>query len=255
LFETPVARAGHYASVAVTAEVRVPAAILERPGGRLEDTLTLTAIAVDIKRHEVEATTKHVVDVAVPRSRVLPNGDVTYQLVFGMELRPAPYQLRVSAESARMDEAGSVYLMIDVPNVSDERIAIAGPMIGLAPGSRPPAGATLAEGDLLPPGFDPMLDRIFTPADTLRVRYDVWRRDARREASTRVEVIDEAGAVVFARDSAVPPARDRNGAGAPIDLDVPLASLPAGGYRLVVTAAGDEREARREVGFAVRAVR
>jgi hypothetical protein len=87
------------------------------------------------------------------------------------------------------------------------------------------------------------------------VRYDVWRRDARREASTRVEVIDEAGAVVFARDNAVPPARDRNGAGAPIDLDVPLASLPAGGYRLVVTAAGDEREARREVGFAVRVVR
>ena len=255
LFATPVARVGDDVRVAVTAEVRVPSDALRRPGGRLEDRLTLTAIAVDVTRQRVEATTKHVVDVEVPRSRVLPDGDVTYQLVFGMELRPAPYQLRLSAESARMDAAGSVYLTVDVPNVSDARIAIAGPTIGLAPGSRPPAGITLAEAGLLPVGFDPMLERTFTPADTLRVRYEVWRRDGRREASARVAVVDESGAELYARDDAVPPAGDRNASAAPIEVDIPLAALAPGGYRLVITAEGDGRQARREVGFAVRAAR
>lgn len=252
LFATPVARAGNDARVAVTAEVRVPAERLERPGGRLEDTLTLTAIAVDMRRQKVEATAKHVVDVTVPRSRVLPNGDVTYQIVFGMALRPAPYQLRVSAESARLDEAGSVYLTVDVPDVSGERIAIAGPTIALAPGSRPPAGMTLAEDGLLPVGFDPMLERIFTPADTLRVRYEIWRRDARREVLTRLEVIDDNGDVVRAQDDRVLRTSDRDTPPRPIDLDIPLTTFAPGGYRLVITAAGDEREVRREVGFAVR---
>ena len=254
LFATPVARMGDDARVAVTAEVRVPSDALRRPGGRLEDRLTLTAIAVDVNRQKVEATTKHVIDVEVPRSRVLPDGDVTYQLVFGMQLRPAPYQLRVSAESARMDAAGSVYLTFVVPNLSDERLAIAGPTIGLAPGSRPPAGITLAEDGLLPVGFDPLLERIFTPADTLRVRYEVWRRDARQEVATRLEIVDDSGAVVIERDGTAMLPEGPASAG-PIDLDIPLAAFAPGGYRLVITAGGDGRQARREVGFAVRAAR
>jgi VWFA-related protein len=250
LFATPVARAGNDARVAVTAEVRAPADRLERPGGRLEDTLTFTAIAVDMKRQKVEATAKHRVDVEVPRVRVRPDGDVTYQLVFGLDLRPGSYQLRVSAESARMDEAGSVYLTLDVPNVSDERVSIAGPAIGFAPGSRAAAGATLAEDGLLPRGFDPVLDRVFTAADTIRVRYEVWRRDTRGELPTRLEIATAAGEVVFARDAVVP---DRGTE--PFDIEVPLAGFAPGGYRVVVTAGAGERVARQELGFAVRRAR
>jgi VWFA-related protein len=250
LFAAPAARDGDDSRVAVAAEVRVPGAALARPGGRLEDTLTLTAVVADLDRHRVVATARHQVDVAIAPSRVRPDGDVTYQLVFGLDLAPGAYQLRVSAESARTDESGSVYLMLDVPDVADAGIAIAGPTVGFAPGGRPAAGATLVEDGLLPRGLDPVLDRVFTPADTLRVHYRVWRRDGRGEAPTRLQVLDDAGHVVFARDGIVP---DR-GTG-PFDVEIPLAGLPPGPYRVKISAGTGDTMTEREVGFAVRSGR
>jgi VWFA-related protein len=250
LFATPVSRSGRDVRVAVAAEVRVPAAALERPGGRLEDTVTLTALAADLDRKDVRATARHEVDVTVPPSRVWPDGDATYQVVFGMDLRPASYQLRVSAESARTDSAGSVYLTLDVPDVEVERLAIVGPTLGFAPGTRPAASLSLVEDGLLPAGFDPVLDRIFTPADTIRVRYEVWRRYERGEVPTRLEVLDVVGRVVFERDWTV---ADRSAG--PFDVEIPLAGLPPGPYRVEITAGTGDTLTVRNVGFAVRSGR
>jgi hypothetical protein len=255
IFAAPAARRGNDARVAVTAEVRVPADAIARPGGRLEDTVSLTVLAVDLGRRKVTRSARQRVDVVVPRSRVLPNGDVTYQVVLGLDLPPASYQIRVSAESARLDKAGSVYLTTVVPDVSKARVAIAGPTIGFAPGTRAAAGVTMAEDGLLAAGLDPVLDRIFTPADTLRVQYAVWRRDAKTPAPTRLEVLDADGRVVFARDGADVVA----GRGAPpgpgMDVEIPLAGLPPGAYRVKITAGSQDVMAEQEVGFAVRSSR
>jgi VWFA-related protein len=248
LFATPDARVNRDSRVAITAEVRVPAARLERPGGRLEDSLTLGVIAVDMKNQKVSETGRHAVDVGVPRSRVSADGDVTYQLVFGLVLSPGIYQLRVSAESARMGAAGSVYLVVEVPDVRDARVAIAGPTIGFAPGSPSSASLTLAEDGLLPAGLDPVLNRVFTPADILRVHYQVWRRDERLEIPARLDVVDEADRVVLTRDDVI-----AGGSDGVVDTSIPLAALPPGSYRIRLSASTGEFHADREVGFAVRA--
>jgi len=249
LFATPVARTGRDddVRVAVAAEVRVPASALERPGGRLEETVRITALAANLDKKNVAATARHEVDLDVPAARVWPDGDVTYEVVFGMDLRPASYQLRVSVESARTDQNGSVYLPLAVPNVRDERIAIAGPIVGFARDGRRAASQVVSEDGLLPAGLDPVLDRIFTPEDVLRVYYQVWRRDERDEATARLEVLDEAGRVVVARDDVI-----ESRATGVVDVTVPLSGLPPGAYRVKISAGTSEHEASREVGIAVR---
>jgi hypothetical protein len=230
----------------VAAEVRVPAETLRRPGGRLEDTVDVAILAVDVGRSKVTRSTHQTVDVTVPVSRVNSEGEVTYQVVLGLDLPPASYQLRVSARSARADRAGSVYLTIVVPNVSDARLAIVGPTIGFGPGMRPAAGVSLVEDGLLPPGLDPVLDRVFTAGDVLRVNYQVWRRDQRASVTTGVEILNERGALVWTAG-----AIGETPSGA-YEIGMPLAGLSPGGYRVRITAESGQHSAAQELGFAVR---
>ena len=250
LFATPVARSGEETRLAVALEMRAPAAALERPDGRLEDRVVLTVLAADLDRKRVVRSARHEVDVIVPRSRVLADGQASYQVVFGLDLPAGSYQVRVSAESARLDSGGSVYLMADVPDPDEDVVVIAGPVIGFAPGGRRAASLSLVEDGLLPPGLDPVTARIFTPADTLRVHYDVWRRSDRGTMPTRLEVLNERGEPVFAWQGTVP---DR-GTG-PYDVEIPLAGLPPGAYRVKITAGAGDTMTERVVGFAVRSER
>jgi VWFA-related protein len=117
-FAAPVARVRNDARVAVAAEVRVPAETLRRPGGRLEDTVEVAILAVDVGRSKVTRSTHQTVDVTVPVSRVNSEGEVTYQVVLGLDLPPASYQLRVSARSSRADRAWKENHTIVLQNVS-----------------------------------------------------------------------------------------------------------------------------------------
>lgn len=250
VFAAPAAQQGKDARVAVTAEVRVPAERLTRPGGRLEDTVTLTLLAVDLGRTKVTRTLRQQVDVTIPRSGVAEDGTVAYQVVLGIDLPPASYQLRVSAQSARLDEVGSAYLPLVVPDVGKVRVAIAGPTVGYGPDSETRPAVTLAEQGLLAPGLDPVLDRTFSAADTVRLHYRIWRRDARTLVATRLVVEDAEGRLVLERHTPAGPLP-----GGEFEVSLPLFGFTPGGYRVRLTAEAGEYSATQTVGFAVRSRR
>jgi hypothetical protein len=119
-------------------------------------------------------------------------------------------------------------------------VAILGPALGLA---RERFIDETMKGELLP--LRPVLDRVFTSADTMRVVYWLAPGKSSGSLSSVVEVLDEHEQAVFRADQS---------AAAKVDIDVPLTGLKPGGYRLRVKAGGDAGT-MREIGFAVAAAR
>ena len=163
----------------------------------------------------------------------------------GIDLPPGPYQLRASARSDGLGKSGSVYLMIDVPESPKTGVAILGPALGLA---RDRALDDTMKGELLP--MRPVLDRVFSPADTMRVLYWLAHAKSSGAVSPVLEILDEQDHVVFRTDK--PVAVDATGKA---DVDVPLAGLKPGGYHLRVKAGEGPGMAVRDIGFAITAAR
>jgi hypothetical protein len=144
--------------------------------------------------------------------------------------------------SRRFGKSGSVYLMLDVPAVPRQGPLVAGVLLGMA--GLPHADLTAIDGQLFP--VAPVLDRVFRSADALTVVYWTATRDREGVAASHVEVLDDSGEVVVRGDVPLTSAE------APARVELPLAGVPRGSYRLRVTAASAGGTATREVGFAVR---
>jgi VWFA-related protein len=240
LVATPVALSAKSARVAVTVEVRAPMTALAGPDGSVADSVHLTLLAADLKKKKVTRRVNRDAGIALIDPKPSAAGEVTYQVVMGIDLPPGPYQLRASAKSDRLGKSGSVYLMIDVPPLPETGVAILGPALGLA---RERFIDETMKGELLP--LRPVLDRVFTSADTMRVVYWLAPGKSSGSLSSVVEVLDEHEQAVFRADQS---------AAAKVDIDVPLTGLKPGGYRLRVKAGGDAGT-MREIGFAVAAAR
>ena len=84
----------------------------------------------------------------------------------------------------------------------------------------------------------------------MRVLYWLARGKPSAAVTSALEILDEQDNVVFRTDK--PVAVD---AASKADVDVPLAGLKLGGYRLRVKAGEGPGMAVRDVGFAIAAVR
>jgi hypothetical protein len=93
--------------------------------------------------------------------------------------------------------------------------------------------------------FAPTLDRVFTPADTLRVYFEAVSRDPRARGS--IDVLDGSGRSALTVVPTVTP-------GDPLRIEdvVPLRNLAPGIYTLRATLAEGSHTATRDVGFSVR---
>ncbi len=243
MFATPVGVSGKTARVAVALEVRAPRAAVGQPDGSVRDLLKATVLAVDLRKKKVTRRVNRQADVVVPAPPESPAGHVSYHFVMAIDLPPGKYQLRTSAASDRLGKAGSVYLTIDVPMAPKSGVAIAGLAVGLA--SR---GSTYvapkAEGPL---PVRPVFDRVFSPADTLRVAYWLARKGSSNAVSSRLDILNGEGQVILGAEG-----RNELGVDGLIETDVPLSTLVPGSYRLRVTAGEGAHVAAREIGFAVR---
>ena len=92
--------------------------------------------------------------------------------------------------------------------------------------------------------FAPSLDRTFTPADTLRLYFEVARNGAAAVVRTKVEILDAQDDVRAWVDRQIP-ANDRGR----VDVRLPLSTLAPGAYRLRVTADDGTNSVAREVGI------
>ena len=243
------------ATVAAAIEITAPTKVLLGPDAKLHDEVSYGVLVVDEKKTKVTSRTNVAARIALkPRGPSLeadPNmpGLVSYQIPLTLELPPGKYQLRASATSTKLARGGSVYLTIEVPDFAKETLTLAGVTLGYGDGDHVPVADLPKQGpkrEARAP-FAPSLDRTFTPADTLRLYFEVARRNPATVVGTKVAILDAQDDVRAWVDRQIP-ANDRGR----VDVRLPLSTLAPGAYRLRVTAEDGTNSAAREVGIVVK---
>jgi len=251
LHAIPMPYSNTEARVAIAMELNVPRQGLEGSDQRLLDEIRYGLFAVDLEGGKVR---EHFFRNARIALRPSPNGGpppdrVTYVVTSSMQLPHGRYQLRASATSDKLDVGGSVFLSLDVPQFSKQPIALTDLVIAYADGPRVPVArdsprSVVPAANLLP--FDPTLDRVFSPRDTLRV---FFRAVQQRPASlvATISAFTSDGRQVLTIDRPL-----TGGNPASLDINLPLSQLAPGVYRIEVKVSGGGQVATRDLGFEVR---
>ena len=253
LFATAYPTDRKLAHVAAAIEITAPTKALLGSDAKLHDEVSYGVLVVDDKKAKVTSRTTLAARIVL---RPLSSGPempdiVSYQIPLTLELAPGRYQLRGSATSARLAKGGSVYLTLEVPDFAKEVLTIAGVTLGYAEGARvpvadvPPATKLAARREVRAP-FAPSLDREFMRADTLRLYFEVARRNAATTVQTKVEIVSSSEEARAWVDGLISP-NDRGR----VDLRLPLSTLAPGAYRLRVTANDGPNTASREMEIVV----
>jgi VWFA-related protein len=251
LFAAAMPYSDKEARVAVAMEITVPRQSLQGDDQRLLDDIEYGLFAIDMKGSKMrEHLGRGARIVMRPRNpdAALP-GFVTYEITTVLQLPPGEYQLRASATSSKLDLGGSVYLPYSVPDYSRLAMGLTDFVLAYADGPRVPVAnsrgrSQIPAANLLP--FEPALDRVFRPSDTLRLFFQVVQKDP-KPATATIQVLTGSGALVLGMDLPVK-AEER----VKIDQVLPLENLVRGVYRLRVAVSGDAGFTEKDLGFIVR---
>lgn len=241
--------------VRIALEVTVPRSGLTSATGSVGDALRYTVIAADLKTGKI---VKQLTNTAQLTSQgALPMGTlfgtdrsvadaIVFQFPVELALAPGRYQLRASATSDTLVKGGSVYLSIDVPDLTKAPIAMSGLVLGYSdtPHVLIATSAASSFGVDAGPPFPPTLDREFFNLDTLRLYFEASTRTPADPLRALVEVIDADKKVV----KSYPPPADSG----KVDLRVPLNDLQPGRYVLRATLSDRTHTVNREIGFAIK---
>jgi len=232
------------ARVATTIEVTTPRRDLEDASRRISDSLKYQLIVFDVKNGKAVKRILNTANVSsAPLDESAPPG-ITYQMPMGVVVPPGRYQLRASASSTKLSRSGSVFLDFEVPDFGKASVTLSGIEVGYADGPRVTQAKPPGAMQIIP--FDPSLDREFHPNDTVRVFFQVARKNP-STTKTIVELVDYQDRVV----STITPQVTGTNIGQ-VDLKLPLKDLTPGAYRLRATATSGGTTATREVGIVVR---
>jgi hypothetical protein len=200
-----------------------------------------------------------------------PPATVTYQIGLTLNLPPGRYHLRASASSTKLEDGGSVYLPIDIPDFTQPRLAVSGLVLGYGSGPRVPAVANAAPARALgnrlagipqsgrgraaaepPPNpggvpFPPTLDREFLVSDDVVLYFEVVRKDRTRDVGISLAAIDQNDLVVRRYDQKLPSA-----SAGKVSVRVPLKDIGAGAFRLRVRVTDGVNEATTETPILIK---
>jgi hypothetical protein len=175
------------------------------------------------------------------------NTSARYAIMTSLALLPGQYQLRAAAHSEKLGLEGAVYLPLDVPDFRLHSLAMTALILGDA--TIPVAAAEPQAQKLLP--FSPTLDREFSPQSTLRVYFEVVPLTGKVAPEALVELVNAEGVSVQSSRHVL-----ESGAGSgsriPANLELQLAGLARGAYRLRITVTEGSASVRRETGVVVR---
>jgi len=212
------------------------------PDGGLRDTLRYEIWAIDLRRKRVVKNIAREASLVLDRTEAAAKaGEIfRYQVQTALALDPGRYQLRASATSARAGKSGSVYLETDVVDYAKTPIAIGPIALAYADGPR----VSLVRGGLPSPVLM-TLDRDFEPGERLRALCEIARKDP---ATVSVDLYTASG------DRARRLMEKSLGLTGShmLEVEVDLAGLTAGGYRLRLTASDGAHTSQRELPFVVR---
>jgi VWFA-related protein len=177
-------------------------------------------------------------------------GDVGYEVVARMDLKPGRYQLRLAAQSAMQGKAGSVFYDIDVPNFSKGGLSMSGLAVSATPG--PTSAPKDGLAGLIP--IVPTSGRDFATSDRATTFLRVYQggKDALTPVTMTARIVDGRGATVFDTTETIGADRFAPARAADYRFDVPLTQLKPGLYLLTIRAAQGKRTASRDVRFTVR---
>lgn len=260
---------GKDARVPVAIEVTVPRQSMEEADARLRDQIKYAITVVDMKGGKVKEASGYGANLVL-RPRVMGGNApsvVTYQIGKLLELPPGRYHLRASASSAKLEDGGSVYLPIDVPDFTKDKLAVSGLVLGYRSGPRVPSVATAAPARAagnrmagIPPPprgtpppiigglpVQPTLDREFLVSDDVVLYFEVIRKDRTRELSIMVTAVDAQDRVVKHYTQKMPPESLGK-----VSVGLPLKDIGPGAFRLRVQVGDGSNTATNETAILIK---
>ena len=216
--------------------------------GQVRDALEFAVFAVDLKRKKVTQSAGRQVLIDWPQEYRARPGAERFLLQTVLNVSPGAYQLRASTTSKTPEKSGSVYLQVDVPARSGDRpVALSGILVGSSTAAAPRVVESKPLVGIKVP-FSPSLDREFARDETLRIFFQVHRKNMKTPVEGSVTLVDPDGVA-----AASLPWRLEPGPANTVTLALPLATVVPGAYRLRVAATGgDDVAAAREVRIRVR---
>ncbi len=171
-----------------------------------------------------------------------------YEILSRLPLKPGRYEVRAALEAAS-NQHGSVFTFVDVPDFSQQPLALSGIVLAVSPAVLVASKDALAT--LLP--VVPTAKRRFARSDrvTLFVRVYQGGRRAVQPAGITVTLTDVNDHVTATMAGELPADAFAPARAADYRLDVPLDRLEPGEHLLTVAAAQGSLTARRYVRFSV----
>jgi hypothetical protein len=177
-------------------------------------------------------------------------GTVPYELLSSLELKPGRYQLRIGVANARLEQSGSVYQDVEIPDFARATVSLSGVFLEQTPmlPSAPPDGL----GALVP--VAPTVRRSFSRDAQVTAFLRVYRGGATPITPTpwAVRIVDGRDTVVAETIETLTPERFDATRGADVRYPLPLSRLAPGPYIVRFEARVSERvAARRDVRIVV----
>jgi len=223
------------ANVAVVLGMREPV-LPGRPPGKID-----VQVRAFTTRGKGRGITEHHLDLDFAAA----NGEsASLDVLSKLRLKPGAYELRVSARSAALDETGSAYLDLEVPDFRNAPMSISGIVLGVSPG---PTAAPRDELSAFLP-MAPTTERAFGAGDTVSAFARVYQggKKPTTPAQLAVRLVDQTDAIVFEKKDALQFDTSR---AADVRFVVPTGALVPGRYLLVVEATAGATKALRSVPF------
>ncbi len=221
------------AALAITVSVRRPVA---------------DAVSVETIEIRAAAFDEHVVQRASQRQTVhvtlRPNalGERRAEVPARLTLPPGRYEVRVAAEAP--NSAGGAFVQVDIPNFRKARLSLSGLVLG-----QPRGGASDVLADLVP--VRPTTLRVFTRETPMTSFLRIYQGgdDAPGSVHVRARILDGGGHAVYEHERTLDATLFTANRSADCSLTLPLATLDAGQYLLVIEADSAKRTERRDVRF------
>jgi VWFA-related protein len=192
------------------------------------------------------------------------SGSSRYEIVSRLTLKPGRYEVRVALD-ASLNQRGSVYTYVDVPDFAKQPLSLSGLVLAVSPSVSSAGREALA--NLVP--VVPTAQREFARTDRatafLQVYQDAGRQDAGRPdagrpdagkppqpAGVTARITDTGDRIVFDQVTELPADRFAGNRGADYRLELPLERLEPGEYLLTIDASQGQRTVRRGLRFTVR---
>ena len=175
-------------------------------------------------------------------------GEVAYELLSRLDLRPGRYQLRFGANVPRLEAAGSVYYDIDVPDYSEAPLSLSSMVLSATPSVMSAPKDRLKT--LIP--VVPTARRDFVANSKVTAFIQVYQggREKKEYVDLDVNILDSKGENVFHSLHEIAPDRFAT-RGADYQLELPMERLAPGAYLLSIEASTRSDTARRDVRFVV----